>query len=102
MYNFESAENFIQKFSKDIIKSTENLFLDQLNEFVSRGLIIVEITEPVLCQSVTTDKIEIRQSCRLLLKDQEYIKKLEAENSALLKQLNKIQEAITVSVTLQG
>ena len=30
------------------------------------------------------------------------LKKLEAENSALLKQLNKIQEAITVSVTLQG
>ena len=60
-------------------KQTESMILKQLNDFISRGLIEVQQTAPQFVMSYDSDVVEIRQSVNLVLKDKEYIEKLEAK-----------------------
>lgn len=76
--------------------------MEQLNEFISRGLIIVELTQPTFVHSPDSTKVEIRQSCKLVLKDQEYIQDLERENKALKEQHDKIREAASLIFSEKG
>lgn len=87
MNHFISASDV----AKEVSKKTESEILRQLNEHISRGLIVIEQTQP---QFVSTpedpNKIEIRTSVRLKLKDQEYIEKLECDNKNLKDALDGI------------
>tara|TARA_R110000868_G_scaffold82953_1_gene233988 strand:+ start:219 stop:491 length:273 start_codon:yes stop_codon:yes gene_type:complete len=79
----------------DLGKQQESIILDQLNDLVKRGLLVVESTQPVLVRNYNQDKITVQQSIRLTLKDKEYIEKLEKENSEykdLIERLNKALE----------
>jgi hypothetical protein len=69
-------------------KQTEHLILEQLNDFVSRGLLVIELGPMSFYRDVTTPDytLKISQSVKLVLKDKEYIEKLEAKN----KELNEI------------
>lgn len=82
--------------AKNIAKQTENLVLEQLNEFVKRGLIMIETSSPVLVWNLDPSdpnaKLEMRRTVKLVLKDQEYIEQLERENKALKDAHSKIQE----------
>jgi hypothetical protein len=60
-------------------KATEASILEQLNDFISRGLIEVQTTNLQLVQSADYGKIEIRHAVKLVLKDKEYIEQLEAK-----------------------
>ena len=68
----------------EAIKQKENLILDQLTELVSRGLLVVEQTNPTLTRtynhSSQQHEVKLAQCIKLKLKDQEYIERLEAEN----------------------
>lgn len=92
---------------KDVIqqlnKNVDSQILNQLNEFISRGLIVVEKTEPVL----TVDEnpyfpmdghpqyiVNVQQGVRLKLKDQEYIEKLEKENQELRDKIGELEGTI--------
>ena len=67
-----------------VAKETESLILAQLNEHISRGLIVIEQTQPQFVSHVDNpNKIEIRMSVRLKLKEQEYIERLERDNKNL-------------------
>jgi hypothetical protein len=79
---------------KEFTKKSEIEILNQLNEFCSRGLLIVEQTAPVLVQAENSHQIELRSSIRLKLKDQEYIEKLEKENTELKGLINNIKSDI--------
>ncbi len=79
-------------------KQTEQLILAQLNDFISRGLIEVEMGPMSLVQTEISKQVEMRQTVQLRLKDREYIKKLEQDNEALrceIKMLLNIKERET-------
>lgn len=82
----------------EIYKQTEALILEQLNELISRGLLVIE-KGPM---SLTTydshfsnvgdpHKIKVSQTVKLKLKDQEYIERLEKENVDLRAILRSIK-----------
>lgn len=90
-YN-ENAEMIVKEISRDIQEQTEALILEQLNDLVSRGLLVIESSQPILVRDMSNNKIKISQSVRLTLKDKEYIETLEVENRRLKDILSKIQE----------
>lgn len=84
--------NYIQSITNDLYKQKDNIILEQLNDLISRDLLIVEETQPVLVRDFESNKITLRQSVRLVLKDKEYIEKLERENKELKDTLTKMNE----------
>lgn len=84
---FESA----QRIASDLAKQKENIMLEQLNELVSRGLLVCESNEPVLLME--DGKLLYKQMVRLKLRDQEYIEQLESKIKKLEKTLSDIRFA---------
>lgn len=88
----------INEVVKDIAKQTEDLLMEQLNELVSRGLIVIEQGPMTLIEearqpftSPPGHRIRLCQTVRLVLKDQEYIEALEHRNKELEKLLEEIK-----------
>lgn len=73
----ESMTGTLNDIQVKMAAATDNLILQQLNEFISRGLIIVEFLQPQMVRDIDSPQIKICQAIRLVLKDQEYIQKLE-------------------------
>ena len=91
-------EFMLSTITKDLMQQKEDIILEQLNELVSRGLLVVESTRPVLVQDSRFDlnapyKITLQQKVKLVLKDQEYIKKLEKENAEYLDLISRLNLA---------
>ena len=89
-----SVESMLAKVQTDLARQQDALLMTQLNELVSRGLLVIEKTQPTFVQSINSDAVEIRQQIRLVLKDQEYIQKLEQE----VKELRDERQAIANAV----
>lgn len=87
-------QTVVKEIARDIHQATEKAMLDQLNDFVKRGLIVVEMTQPVLVQDLHTPEIRIQQYVKLTLKDKEYIEKLEKENQEMKDLLGAIEHAL--------
>ena len=68
--------------------------MEQLNDLISRRLLVVVMGQPTLVRYENSDRVELRQTCQLVLKDKEYIEKLEKENTELKEKLDKITEAL--------
>lgn len=85
-------------YMKDVIiktaKAKDSAILAQLNEFISRGLIIVEEGETMLSRQQGSDEIYATQSIVLKLKDQEYIERLENENKLLRVTLDSVSDLL--------
>lgn len=83
----QGLSSVIPEIGNQISKQTEIIILEQLNDLISRNLLIVETTQPTFVTeySQNSDKIQVKvmQQCRLVLKDKEYIEKLEKENEEL-------------------
>tara|TARA_R110001606_G_scaffold340750_1_gene489027 strand:- start:2542 stop:2859 length:318 start_codon:yes stop_codon:yes gene_type:complete len=69
----------VQDLVKKAAKHKESLILEQLNELISRDLLVVEETEMMLIRHQGSNEIEMSQKVRLVLKDQEYIESLESK-----------------------
>lgn len=80
---------------QDIMSQKESIILNQLNDLISRGLLVVEEGTSVLTYSEHSSKIELNQSINLKLKDQDYIEQLERENKELKARLNIINDKFT-------
>lgn len=91
-----TIKDTINEVIKEYHNNKEAYILEQLNELISRGLLVICETQPIIVRDQYSDKIEIRQSIKLLLKDQEYIVKLETENAQLKVRLQNIEEVINV------
>lgn len=89
-----NGRNAVKRLLTAQAENAENSIAAQLNEFIKRGLIVVEMNESQLVQIPQSDSIEVRQAVKLKLKDQEYIEKLEAENKELKGRLEAIQKAM--------
>lgn len=81
-----------------VAAKTQSCILDQLNDFISRGLIEIQMGPMTFVQSddFASNKNEVRiaQSCKLVLKDREYIEKLESENKELREVLMRLRAAM--------
>lgn len=76
---------------KELSKQKEQIILDQLSDLVSRGLLVIEETQPTIVRREDHHgdyRFELKQAVKLTLKDKEYIENLEKENKKLR---NKIQ-----------
>jgi len=94
-------DSVIQQVAKKSAKARDIVILEQLSELINRGLLIVEEREsPRLSVSQRADRplgevqLDIRNDIRVVLKDQEYIEKLEADNEKYKKRLAKLDEAM--------
>jgi len=87
--------DYIKSLMEDVIpeieRQKEALLLEQLNELVKRNLLVIEQTQPILVRDECSDGVVLRQSVRLVLKDQEYIQQLEKENKELKEYKEKVK-----------
>lgn len=90
MFNLDQQ---VSKLVREVAEKKDAMIREQLSELISRGLIIVEETEPTIVthmDPVKGPQIEFRQACKLVLRDKEYIVKLENENNDLKLKLEKM------------
>lgn len=85
----------------DLLKQKESIVLEQLNELISRGILVVEETQPVLVRdaypftsSGEPSRVRLQQSVRLTFKGHEYVERLEKENADLRRRLEVIELAV--------
>lgn len=87
-----------QEVINDVLKQQERIILDQLGELIDRGLLEFQSTQPVITSEYdyTTNKtiLNLSQYGKLVLKDQEYIEKLEKENKELKTKINNLNTSI--------
>jgi hypothetical protein len=76
-------ESFVRRLSDSVHTGIEQNVIRQLNDFIKRDLIVLQMGPMTMVRCENTDEIEVRQSVELLLKDREYIEKLEAEIETL-------------------
>ena len=69
--------------AKKIAKMREEVIIASLNDFISRGLIETRVVSTGFVRLPDSANIEYRESVELILKDKEYIEKLEKENTEL-------------------
>ncbi len=91
------TKNLQKQVAAEVAKNTENQILEQLNEFISRGLILVEAGPLSLMESMEPGftKIRVNRTVKLILKDQAYIESLEKENKFLRDKLQAMKNAIS-------
>jgi len=81
--------------AREVSKATEASIVAQLNDFISRGLIEVKMGPMSFVRdSFHGNTVTVSQTCELVLKDKEYIERLENENKKLKELLFKMQEAL--------
>lgn len=92
----DHANRTAMEMVKQISAQKEALIMEQLNELISRGLLVVEQTEPVLIEEydpmTNLPRVEFKQSIKLKLKDQEYIEQLERRVERAEAFMKKCQE----------
>lgn len=89
MIDFDASE-----FAQEMAGKAERALLDQLGEFIKRDLIVVEYTQPLITRDENKKghTYNISQACKLVLKDQEYIEKLENQNKKLREIILNLKE----------
>ena len=93
----DSLYSYTDKLQHEFMRQEERILLDQLGDLLSRGLLVIESTSPVLIQTDRPDggyNLKLERSVRLTLKDMEYIKKIEDENQELKARLKHIEAAM--------
>ena len=81
--NFNNLKDIIQR----SMRITDYNSAEQLNELVSKGLLVIELGEPIIVHDEHSSKVEIKRSVKINLKDKEYIESLEKENAKLKEQI---------------
>lgn len=84
----------IQSGIQDLIRQQQAIFLDQLGDLVKKGLLVCEAVPSEVVMEADQFKYTLRQKVRFILKDQEYINKLEKENQKMKIELQMIATSI--------
>lgn len=92
--NMAMTHKFMVETLDNLIKQHEAKIFLQLNELVSRGLLIVDKGPLMIVYGQHTNTVELKQSVQLTLKDKEYIEKLENENKELKESLEFIKNML--------
>jgi hypothetical protein len=112
----KSTSDMLKAVNKAATEQTEAIILEQLGELVTRGLLVVEETKPMITMEHRNADdagytFRMTRAIRLVLKDQEYIERLEKEIADLtnrlldvnnhFKEVTERLEKITVAMTKQ-
>jgi hypothetical protein len=95
-----SANEVIAKTAREAAKYEHRLLMEQLNDLISRGLLVVEVAQPMLVTTIEVNEhqpgfeVRMESSVRLVLKDKEYIQQLEQENKKLKEKLENVKKFI--------
>lgn len=79
----EGLDARVQELADKTAKATEACILAQLNDFIKRGLIDIEATQPTFVMDALTNEVQVRRTVKLHLRDKAYIERLEKENAEL-------------------
>jgi len=97
--------NEISEVIRNVNRQKDEYLKKALNELVSRDLIVIEQTEPVLIEVKLPGggtEIRLEQAIRLVPKEFEYIKKLEATNARLRDAIKMAVEAYDLMNKKEG
>ena len=95
-FDINSTTDYTNTLIKNVLKQQEQIILEQLGELIDRKLLVLESTQPVLTTHYEPGGktvLKLDQACRLVLKDQEYIEKLEKENAELKDIIERLKDA---------
>lgn len=76
------------------MRQKELYIFRQLKELINRGLLVVNEGETVLTRNLENSAIEYSQTIELVLKDQEYIERLEKELAEANRKLAAINDVL--------
>lgn len=85
-----NTSGLVKEIWTELARQTEGFIGEQLADFVSRGLIVLESEHPVLVRDSDSDKYVVRHAVRLKLKDREYIESLERQ----IKELTELVQTL--------
>ena len=86
-----SASHEFQKLVKSIIEEHDSQILSQLKELIEKKILVVKSNGWIITRSNATCDIEFRESVKIELFVDEYIKKLEDENRSLKEIVTKLK-----------
>lgn len=92
MNTINTAE-LLSDVSKMVSQETENKILKQLSWFIERNLLVIHSSQPVLTYDEFSRELKVSQQVELVLKDKEYVEKLEKENSEMKDLLERLKKA---------
>lgn len=92
-YSYDVFHTTAGEIIKHAAVQTEQVLLEQLNEFIKRDLIVIQKGPTSLVFDENSHAVRLQQPVRLVLKDQEYIEKLENRVSELEAIISKIKES---------
>jgi len=91
--NYVNSTDLVRHLMEKVSEDTDKKLMQQLNWLVSRGLLVAELGPMMIVQEAHSLNIRVEQTVELVLKDKEYIEKLEDE----IKELRKVVEAINTA-----
>lgn len=86
--------NSADELAKKVAKAREDIIVASINDFISRGLIEIRVVSSGFIRTPDSSDIQYRESVELVLKDKEYIEKLEKENAELKAYKEEIRRLI--------
>lgn len=89
-----NAHEFTRSILKKSMRQKELYIFRQLKELINRGLLVVNEGETVLTRNLENSAIEYSQTIELVLKDQEYIERLEKELAEANRKLAAINDVL--------
>jgi len=81
--NYTNSMDLVRDLTEKVSDDTDKKLMQQLNWLVSRGLLVVELGPMKMVQEAHSLNIRVEQTVELVLKDKEYIERLEKENTEL-------------------
>ena len=110
MYHSDPIQNITKQVINEVSKQQEAIILEQLGDLVTKGLLVIESGPDVITMEPDNYwlyynnpgenpkvTLKLSKAIRLVLKDKEYIEKLELENKDLKQKLNNIKQSIAGS-----
>jgi hypothetical protein len=91
----KNLEAVVTKIVKTHSSAVEETILDGLNELIKRGLLKIEVGNPVLVTSPEDDSIHVQNTVRIVCSQQEQLDSLQSENKKLKEDLKEIQKILT-------
>ncbi len=85
-YDTNSIESTFNK----AVKYRDSVILKELNDLIEKGILEVELSEMKFMHAPNTAQIELRQICKIVLKEREYIERLEKDVKRYKDRYNEI------------
>lgn len=95
MFNMHDfTKDILNKFDLSINKELEK----QLSDLVKNGVLVIEMSHPILVRDFSSDGVRIEQAVKLTCKEMDVIKQLRLENESMRKLIRDLKSTLTGEV----